>query len=441
MHRIERSKRLVTPLKLVMLLTLAAHTVMSCARPAVGVRTSTAPEAVRPGISVLLEDSLALIRGKRIGLVTNQTGIDEHGVSDVDLLRNARATGAGVRLIKLFSPEHGIRGTEDHTQIESSVDEKSGLPIHSLYTTQTVGPPDSLLTDVDAIVFDLQDIGTRTWTYTGEMVYTLRAGAKHHLPVIVLDRPNPLTGEHASGPMLDTALSNPEEPVPGKPGKAYALYPFPLRHGMTMGELARFYNATLHLGAPLHVIPVTGWRRSMWFDETGLPWVRPSPNLPTLTSALTYPSLVAFEGSNVSVGRGTSDAFQRFGAPWMNAPAVAERLNGRRLAGVRFVVDPFTPVNPGDEKYGGRRIPGIRIDVTDRNAVESGKMAAAILFVLQQVHHDSLKIRERTFDERFGSSAVRRAIMIGTDPAVAMIPQRAAVEDFLWRAKGFYLYR
>ena len=426
---------------LVVLGLVGGISVMSCARRTVEVRTSAEPAAVRPGITVLMDDSLGVIRGKRIALVTNQTGIDEHGTSDVDLLRDSRARDAGIRLIKLFSPEHGIRGTEDHTQIESGVDEKSGLPIHSLYTNQTIGPPDSLLTDVDAIVFDLQDIGTRTWTYTGEMVYTLRAGARHHLPVIVLDRPNPITGEHVSGPMLDTALSNPEDPAPGKAGRAYALYPFPLRHGMTMGELALFYNATLNINAPLHVIPVTGWRRSLWFDETGLPWVRPSPNLPTLTSALLYPSLVAFEGSNVSVGRGTSDAFQRFGAPWLNAPSVAERLNGRRLAGVRFVVDPFTPVKPGDDKYGGQRIPGIRIDVTDRNAVESGKVGAAILFVLQQVHHDSLKIRERTFDERFGSVAVRRAIMIGTDPAVAMIPQRAMVDDFEWRAKRFYLYR
>ncbi|HXT15208.1 MAG TPA: DUF1343 domain-containing protein, partial [Gemmatimonadaceae bacterium] len=409
---------------------------MSCARPSTNAQTSPAQSArvgaaVRPGISVLLDDSLGLVRGKRLGLVTNQTGVDAHGVSDIDLLRDARATSANVRLIKLFSPEHGIRGTEDREQVASGIDERSGLPVHSLYTNGTIGPPDSLVTDIDAIVFDLQDIGTRTWTYVGELIYTLRAAARHHLPVIVLDRPNPITGEHVSPPMLDTALANPDDPAPGKPGKAYALYPFPLRHGMTMGELALFYNTTLHINAPLHVVPMSGWRRDMWFDETGLPWVRPSPNLPTLTSALIYPSLVAFEGSNVSVGRGTADAFQRFGAPWLLAGPVAARLNGRGLHGVRFVVDSFMPVNPGDDKYGGMRIPGIRIDVTDRNAVESGPIAAAILFVLQQVHHDSLKISTRTFDERFGSSFARQAIMAGTDPNVAMIPQRARVQAFL----------
>ena len=425
---------------------LAAMLVMSCARPSTNAQTSPAQSArvgaaVRPGISVLLDDSLGLVRGKRLGLVTNQTGVDAHGVSDIDLLRDARATSANVRLIKLFSPEHGIRGTEDREQVASGIDERSGLPVHSLYTNGTIGPPDSLVTDIDAIVFDLQDIGTRTWTYVGELIYTLRAAARHHLPVIVLDRPNPITGEHVSPPMLDTALANPDDPAPGKPGKAYALYPFPLRHGMTMGELALFYNTTLHINAPLHVVPMSGWRRDMWFDETGLPWVRPSPNLPTLTSALIYPSLVAFEGSNVSVGRGTADAFQRFGAPWLLAGPVAARLNGRGLHGVRFVVDSFMPVNPGDDKYGGMRIPGIRIDVTDRNAVESGPIAAAILFVLQQVHHDSLKISTRTFDERFGSSFARQAIMAGTDPNVAMIPQRARVQAFLGNAERFHLYR
>jgi uncharacterized protein YbbC (DUF1343 family) len=424
-------------------------TVMSCARqagqaPSSGARMQASAQnstAVRPGITVLLDDSLALVRDKRLALITNQTGIDAEGTSDIDLLRGPRARGAGARLIKLFSPEHGIRGTEDHEQIASGIDERSGLPVHSLYTTGTIGPPDSLLTDIDAIVFDLQDIGTRTWTYVGELIYSMRAAARHRMPIIVLDRPNPITGTHVDGPMLDSALANSDDPGPGHPGKAYALYPFPLRHGMTMGELARFYNATLGINAPLHVVPMSGWRRSMWFDDTGLMWVKPSPNLPTLMSALIYPALVAFEGSNVSVGRGTAEAFQRFGAPWMDAPAVAARLNGRMLNGVRFVVDSFTPVNPGDDKYNGKRIPGIRIVVSDRDAVETGRIAASILFVLQQVHHDSLRISTRTFDERFGSSAVRNAIMTGTDPNVAMIPQRAKVEDFEWRAGRFKIYR
>jgi len=396
---------------------------------------------VRPGITVLLEDSVDVIRGKRIGLLTNQTGVDANGVSDIELLRNARARSAGVTVVRLFSPEHGIRGTEDREHIASGVDERSGLAVHSLYTVTTVAPPDSLLVDLDAIVYDLQDIGTRTWTYVGAMVYAMRAAAKRHLPIIVLDRPNPITGEHVDGPMLDSALSNAQDNTPQKPGKAYALYPFPLRHGMTMGELARFYNRVLRINASLHVIPMSGWHRDMWFDQTGLPWVRPSPNLPTLASALVYPSLVAFEGSNVSVGRGTTDAFQRFGASWLNAARVVELLNARRLPGVRFVVDSFTPINPGDAKFAGVRIPGVRVDVTDRERLQSGRASAAILWSLLQANRDSLRISTRAFDERFGSRAIREAIVAGTDPDVAFDAQRAAVDRFVRDAQQFRLYR
>jgi uncharacterized protein YbbC (DUF1343 family) len=313
--------------------------------------------------------------------------------------------------------------------------------VHSLYTVTAIAPPDSLLTDIDAIVFDLQDIGTRTWTYVGSMIYAMRASARRQLPIIVLDRPNPITGNHVDGPLLDTALSNTEEHTAQRPAKPYALYPFPLRHGMTMGELALFYNRVLNINAPLHVVPMRGWRRAMWFDETGLPWVRPSPNLPTLTTALVYPALVAFEGSNVSVGRGTSDAFDRFGASWMDAPSVAAKLNARNLPGVRFVVDSFTPRSPGDEKFANRHIPGIRIDVLSRNDVQPGRMCAAILSALSQMHHDSLRVTARTFDERFGSTAVREAIIRGTDPDVALRPQVDAVSQFERSAAQFRLYR
>jgi len=396
---------------------------------------------LRPGITVLVEDSLELIRGKRIALLTNQTGVDASGASDIELLRDSRARSAGVTLVRLFSPEHGIRGTEDRTHVESGIDERSGLTVHSLYTVTTIAPPDSLLVDLDAIVYDLQDIGTRTWTYVGAMVYAMRAAARRHLPIIVLDRPNPITGDHVDGPMLDTALSNAEEHTPQRPGKAYALYPFPLRHGMTIGELALFYNRVLGINAPLRVIPMTGWQRRMWLDQTGMPWVRPSPNLPTLTSALVYPSLVAFEGSNVSVGRGTSEAFQRFGAAWMNTGRIAELLNGRRLPGVQFVADSFTPVNPGDAKYNGVRIPGVRIEVTNRDLVQSGRMSASILWAILQTNRDSLRISTRAFDERLGSAALREAIFSGADPDVAFEVQGFAVDRFLRSAAPFRLYR
>lgn len=424
--------------------TAALALVVSCTsgqpRPA-GTVAQASRAAVRPGITVLLDDSLALVRGHRIGLLTNQTGIDANGVSDIELLGGPAAHAAGVTLVRLFSPEHGIRGTEDRQQLASGIDQRSGLPIVSLYTVTAIAPPDSTLADLDALVFDLQDVGTRTWTYVGSMVYALRAAARHKLPIVVLDRPNPITGEHVDGPMLDSELSNANEQTAERAAKPYALYPFPLRHGMTMGELALFYNSVLAIHAPLHVIPVSGWRRSMWFDETGLPWVRPSPNLPTLTSALLYPSLVAFEGTNVSVGRGTPDAFQRFGAPWLDAPRIVEMLNARRVAGVRFVVDSFTPVNPGDDKYGGRRIAGVKIDVVDRNAIRSGLLGATILWAIAAANHDSLRFDVRTFDERLGSPRVREALVRGVDPSVVMRDAQPAVDDFLRRAREFLLYR
>lgn len=208
-----------------------------------------------------------------------------------------------------------------------------------------------------------------------------------------------------------------------------------------MGELALFYNSVLAIGAPLHVVPMSGWRRAMWLDEAGMPWVRPSPNLPYPQSALLYPSLVAFEGSNVSVGRGTDIAFQQFGAPWMDATRVAQLLKGRHLPGVDFVAGTFTPQNPTDTKYGGRTIPGVRIAVDDRNAVQSGQVAAAVLWAIDRANHDSLKIRQPTFDERFGSAAVRQAILSGTDPSRAMDGQKAPVAQFLNEARKFWLYQ
>lgn len=419
---------------LVMLLAVTA----SCARPVVvGL---AAPVTVRPGISVLLSDSIGLVRGRRIGLITNQTGIDEHGQSDIDLLRASVATSAGVRLVRLFSPEHGIRGTEDREHLASGIDERSGLPVFSLYDAATAAPPDSLLRDLDAIVVDLQDIGTRTWTYVGAMLYTLQSAARLHLRVIVLDRPNPITGTHTDGPFLDSTLANPWPPQAGKPGKAFALYPMPLRHGMTMAELARFYNAALSLHAELKLVPALGWRRSMWFDQTGLPWVKPSPNLPTLASALLYPALVAFEGSNVSVGRGTDDAFQRFGATWLSAAAVVTRLEGLRLGGVRFEVDSFTPRAPGDGKFDGKRIPGIHIAVIDREAVDPAAVSVAILWAIHATTPDSLRIATRTFDERLGSPRVREAILRGDDPGSVMAPERAAARLFADRMRQYFIY-
>ncbi len=399
-------------------------------------------ESVRPGITVLLDDSVHLIRGKRIALLTNHTGIDERSRSDIDLLQSdPRAVAANVTLLKLFSPEHGIRGDEDRPNLAGGVDDRTGLVIHSLYAAATIGPPDSTLRDIDALVFDLQDIGTRTWTYVGNLVYSLRAAKRTGIELIVLDRPNPITGARRDGPLLDSAIANPEDPTPARPGRAYALFPFPLRHGMTMGEMARYYNDVLGIDARLRVVPMSGWRRTTWFDETGLPWVKPSPNMPSLTSALLYPSLVAFEGTNVSVGRGTADAFQRFGAPWLPARSVADLLNGRGLPGVRFVAEEFTPINPGDRKYGGRKIQGIRIVVEDRERVHTGRLGASILWALVQTSRDSLQITPLSFDLRFGSAAAREALLAGEDPDTVIDRDLPAVVAFERAARPWFLYR
>jgi uncharacterized protein YbbC (DUF1343 family) len=413
-----------------------ASFLVACARP---VHVGSPPAPVRPGISVLMSDSIGLIRDKRIGLITNQTGIDEHGVSDIDLLRNSVATAAGVKLVRLYSPEHGIRGTEDREGLASGVDERSGLFIVSLYENQTSPPPDSTIRDLDAIVIDLQDIGTRTWTYVGVVLYTMQSAARLGKRVIVLDRPNPISGA-TNGPFLDTTLSDAYPPAPGKPGHAYALYPVPLRHGLTMGEMAKLFNDGMRLGADLRVIPAAGWKRSMWFDETGLPWIRPSPNLPDLTSATIYPSLVPFEGSNLSVGRGTTTAFQRFGAPWLDATEVVRRLEALRLPGTQFVVDSFMPRAAGDSKYNERLIPGIHIRLSNRDAFEAGTVAAAILSTVYRVHPDSLRINNATFDLRFGSPSIRAAIMRGEDPLPLMAREKAAAEAFANRARRYWLY-
>ncbi|HXV16677.1 MAG TPA: DUF1343 domain-containing protein, partial [Gemmatimonadaceae bacterium] len=372
-----------------------------------------AAERVRPGISVLLSDSMELIRGKKIGLLTNQTGVNEKNESDIDLLRGDKAKKANVKLVTLFSPEHGIRGTEDREGIANSVDSKTGLPIISLYGAGTQAPPDSEMQKLDALVFDLQDIGTRTWTYVGAMIYSMRSAARTGKMIIVLDRPNPITGYFVEGPVLDTALANPDDPAPGKPGQAYALYPVPLRHGMTIGEMALMFNEVLNIKANLKVVAMRGWKRELWFDRTGLPWVKPSPNMPTLQSAMLYPGLVAFEGSNLSVGRGTPTAFQIIGAPWLKSEEVVKMLKDRELHGVRFVAEQFTPVNATDNKFSNQRINGIRILVTNRSSLQSARVGAALLWAIAKTSPNDLKLNNHAFDLRFGSPRVREALMRG----------------------------
>ena len=421
---------------------LLLWTSVACATPPRAQEARLAPErpAFRPGITVLLDDSLHLIAGRRIGLITNHTGVDANGTSDVDLLRSdPRVTRANVQLVRLFSPEHGIRGDQDVTNLPDQIDERSGLVVHSLYRRETAGPPDSLVRDLNALVFDLQDIGTRTWTFVGVMVYGMRAAARAGIPFIVLDRPDPLGGR-VEGLLLDSVLANPEDPTPQRRGAAYALYPAPLRHGMTMGELARWFAAELHIPVELSVVRMSGYRRSMWWEDTGMPWIVPSPSMLSTASALIYPALVPFEGSNLSVGRGTDRPFQQFGAPWLDAKQVATALEERGLGGVRFEAVRFTPQRPGDAKFAGREIPGVRIVIESRDRVQSARIGAAVLWAVARSAPDSLRLNDDTFDRRMGAAWARVALLRGDDPDEVIDRVQPAIVAFQRRVKPFLLY-
>jgi len=404
--------------------------------------TSELPSAkVRPGIMVLLSDSIYLIRNQRLGLLTNQTGVDRSGKSDIDLLQTDRkVSAANAHLVALFSPEHGLSGREDRTNLLSTVDPHSKLPVYSLYGSATTPPPDSALDRLDVVLIDLQDIGVRTWTYEGAMVYMMRAAARLKKPVIVLDRPNPITGSIVEGPMLDSAIANSEDPTPDHPGLAYALAPIPLRHGMTMAELARFYNVTLRIGADLHVVPVVGWQREVWFDRTDLPFIRPSPNLPSFRSVQLYPALVSFEATNLSVGRGTRDPFQLIGAPWLKAKQVIQILKDAGVRGVRFTSEDFVPSHPSDGKYNGQFVHGVRITVTDRSALQTSRVFANLLSVIHHVHPTELQIDTLHLDRLFGSAADRQALLRGEDPDAVIDREYGPAYAFRERVHRYLLY-
>jgi uncharacterized protein YbbC (DUF1343 family) len=273
------------------------------------------------------------------------------------------------------------------------------------------------------------------------MIYSMRAAARTQKPFIVLDRPNPITGYIIEGPLLDSSLANPEDPAPGRPGLAFALWPMPLRHGMTIGELARYFNDVLKIRANLHVVPAQGWRRDVWFDLTGLPWIKPSPNMPSLHSAMLYPGLVAFEATNLSVGRGTPEAFQRVGAPWLNAAATVAILREREIPGVRFYAEAFTPQSPTDGKYGGQTIPGIKIVVINRSALQAARVGASLLWAIKRTAGTKLTVRDRDFDLRFGSPSDRQALLRGDDPDVIIDREYKAAYAFRERTRQYLIYR
>lgn len=380
---------------------------------------------VRPGIDVLLSGDLAPIRGARVGLITNHTGVGAGGESSIDLL-HARPE---FELVALFSPEHGIRGTaEAGERVESGRDGRTGLPIHSLYG-ETRKPTPEMLEGIDVLLFDIQDIGTRYYTYVWTMALALEAAAENDVRMIVLDRPNPIGGDRVQGNVLDPAFAS-----------FVGLHAVPMRHGMTVGELALMLNETQRIGAELEVIRAEGWRRGQWYDQTGLAWIAPSPNMPSLESAAHYAGTCLFEGTNLSVGRGTSVAFQQIGAPWLDHEALVETLEGYGLEGVRFEPVVFTPTRPGDGKFGGETVRGVRFTVTDRDRYDPTITAVATLIEIQRLHGERLNWHRSHFDRLAGTSALREGILAGAglEELTADWPEQLGEFERLRRGYGLY---
>jgi uncharacterized protein YbbC (DUF1343 family) len=380
-----------------------------------------APEPVAPGIEVLLGDSLHLVRDRRVGLLTNQTGVDAHGVADL-----TRLLAAGVRVTAVFSPEHGYRGRLDEENIGDARDSATGIPVFSLYGTARA-PTAEMLATVDVVVADLQDVGARPYTYVSTILHTLRAAAAHGVPVIVLDRPNPLGGLVVQGPVLDTAHAS-----------FVGMLPVPLRHGLTMGELVRFGRAALDLGGHLTIVPLRGWRRSQWMDATGLPWTRPSPSMPSLESAVPYPGTVLFEATNLSVGRGTPFPFRVVGAPWLRPAAVIARLGSVTGAVLRDTA--VRAERPPDGKYPGVLMPAILVHVTDRDRYDPVATAVRVMAAVRAEHPDSLRLDAR-MDQLAGTDRLRRTIAEGADPEPLLAEWRSASARFLERRAPFLLYQ
>ncbi|HSB63071.1 MAG TPA: exo-beta-N-acetylmuramidase NamZ domain-containing protein [Thermoanaerobaculia bacterium] len=380
---------------------------------------------VRPGIDVLEESSFKVISGMRIGLLTNHTGLTRDGRSSIDVLSSPKARATGVTLSKLFSPEHGIRGALDE-KVSDSVDEKTGLPVRSLYgdTPESRRPKPQDLAGLDAVVVDLQDAGCRFYTYLASMGYVLEEAAKANVKVIVLDRPNPIRADVREGPPADDdALS------------FVAYHTTPIRTGMTIGELATLYNAEKKLGADLTVVKMKGYARDLWYDETGLVWVNPSPNLRSVTQAALYPGIGILETTNLSVGRGTDSPFEVFGAPWMDGPRVAATLNARGIAGVRFTPVRFTPVS---SVFKDEACSGVRITLVDRNALNAVALGFHVATALRDLHPKAWN------PEKLGHLLVSRAALArfsrGETAGEITGAWAAASMEFEKRRAAFLLY-
>jgi uncharacterized protein YbbC (DUF1343 family) len=332
---------------------------------------------VTVGLDVLEAERFAPLRGKHLGVITNHTGLDAQGRTTIDALTHA----PGIQVLALFTPEHGLGGNKDEN-VSSTKDPVSGLPVYSLYG-ETRRPTDEMLAGIDALVFDVQDAGVRFYTYTTTMAYCMEEAAKRKIAFFVLDRPDPIGGEIVEGPLLDADKTS-----------FTAYFRLPVRYALTIGELAQLFNEENHIQCDLHVIPMKNWRRNYFYEETGLRWLPPSPNLRTLKGSVLYPGLEILQNGGVSVGRGTEAPFEEFGAPWMHGEDVAARLNERHLAGVRFVAADFIPVAGF---YAAERCGGVAIRVLDKRAVRSMTMGIEIATILRQLYPDHFDVQKMLF--------------------------------------------
>ncbi|MGM9920972.1 MAG: exo-beta-N-acetylmuramidase NamZ domain-containing protein [Bhargavaea sp.] len=346
------------------------------------------------GVDVLLDEQKQLIEGKRVGLITNPTGVDNDLNSIVDLLHN----DPDVELTALYGPEHGVRGDAQAGQyVEYYIDEVTGLPVYSLYG-KTRKPTPEMLENVDVLVFDIQDVGTRFYTYIYTMALAMEAAEEQGIPFIVLDRPNPLGGEKVEGPVLDPEFAS-----------FVGQYAIPLRHGMTVGELAKLFNAEFGIGADLTVVEMKKWKRKSYFDETGLPFVLPSPNMPTLETALAYPGTALIEGTNVSEGRGTTKPFELIGAPFINSTELAAELNALELPGVSFRAASFTPMF---SKHSGKLSHGIQVHITDRDDYKPVETGLHIVKTIHDLYPEDVTLTN-FFDNLIGNGWIRQGIENG----------------------------
>ena len=434
---------------LVLAVAIGAAACGRAERPA----SPAAGSGVKPGVEVFLERHLDLVEGKRVGLITNPTGTNGLLRSTIDLF----LANPAVKLVALYGPEHGVRGDAQAGQyVAFYIDRKYGipeynLPVFSLYgqsmkpepgmlknidefmrsfDTKEKGkvPEAAMVEGIDVMIFDIQDVGTRVYTYVATMAYAMQAAAENGIEFIVLDRPNPINGVDMEGPVLEFPEFS----------SFIGLFPIPERHGMTMGELAGLFNDKfLARKARLTVVPMEGWRREMWFDETALPWVIPSPNMPTLDTATVYPGLVAIEGTNLSEGRGTTKPFELFGAPWIDGYELAKTLNGLGLSGVRFREAWFTP---SFSKFQGQLCGGCQVHVTDRDAFRPFAAALHIIKTVRDAYPGKFEFHADYFDQVMGTASVRAALEGGTGVPAILENIRPGLEAFADLRKAYLIY-